>query len=196
MDSFNDQILFELALFIGSVHIILSLLRYVGRNWSAVGWILFIIGGYLYFPYMLKTASLLNYAFGVPGTEGAAWGLNLVYGGIGLATALALVQKKWGGLAEPMVVIQVFGDILSYLRLYALGLAGAIVAATINSMAAEAGLFFGFFILLLGHTVNIGLGIMSGVIHGLRLNFLEWYHYSFEGGGKLFTPLRLLQREQ
>jgi V/A-type H+-transporting ATPase subunit I len=31
---------------------------------------------------------------------------------------------------------------------------------------------------------------MGGVIHGLRLNFLEWYHYSFEGGGKRFNPLK------
>jgi len=31
---------------------------------------------------------------------------------------------------------------------------------------------------------------MSGVIHGLRLNFIEWYHYSFEGDGKLFNPLK------
>ncbi|EPP35519.1 putative V-type sodium ATP synthase subunit I domain protein [Chlamydia psittaci 84-8471/1] len=31
---------------------------------------------------------------------------------------------------------------------------------------------------------------MGGVIHGLRLNFIEWYHYSFDGGGKLLHPLK------
>jgi V/A-type H+-transporting ATPase subunit I len=36
---------------------------------------------------------------------------------------------------------------------------------------------------------------MGGTIHGLRLNFLEWYHYSFEGGGKPFDPLRKLKVE-
>jgi V/A-type H+-transporting ATPase subunit I len=64
------------------------------------------------------------------------------------------------------------------------------MAVTFNEMAANAGVFFGFFILLLGHTVNMTMGIMGGVIHGLRLNFLEWYHYSFEGGGRLFHPLK------
>jgi len=34
---------------------------------------------------------------------------------------------------------------------------------------------------------------MGGVIHGLRLNFIEWYHYSFDGDGKLFDPLKLLK---
>ena len=41
--------------------------------------------------------------------------------------------------------------------------------------------------------MNLGLGLMSGIIHGLRLNFLEWYHYCFEGGGRLFKPLKRLK---
>jgi V/A-type H+-transporting ATPase subunit I len=55
----------------------------------------------------------------------------------------------------------------------------------------DAGLFFGALIIALGHVTNITLGIMGGVIHGLRLNFLEWYHHCFEGGGKKFNPLKL-----
>ena len=45
-------------------------------------------------------------------------------------------------------------------------------------------------------TINIALGIMSGVIHGLRLNFIEWYHYSYTGGGKLFNPLKKLTMKE
>ena len=89
------------------------------------------------------------------------------------------------------MLIQIFADILSYLRLYALGLAGALV----NSDHQRSCRFSSFCLrrfncTALGHCVNIVLGIMGGVIHGLRLNFLEWYHYCFEGGGKMFNPLK------
>jgi V/A-type H+-transporting ATPase subunit I len=50
-------------------------------------------------------------------------------------------------------------------------------------------------VIILGHGINISLGLMAGVIHGLRLNFIEWYHYSFEGGGRFFNPLKLLKLE-
>jgi V/A-type H+-transporting ATPase subunit I len=50
-------------------------------------------------------------------------------------------------------------------------------------------------LVLIAHFINLVLGTMGGVIHGLRLNFLEWYHYSFEGGGKKFQPLKLLKIE-
>ena len=91
--------------------------------------------------------------------------------------------------------IQIFSDTMSYFRLYALGLAGAMLASVINDLASGVPLVIGIVILVLGHGVNILLSIMSGVIHGLRLNYLEWYHYSFEGDGKIFNPLRQLTRD-
>lgn len=64
------------------------------------------------------------------------------------------------------------------------------MAETFNRMGIDLGLFFGIIVILGGHGINFVLGTMGGVIHGLRLNFIEWYHYSFDGGGKLFKPLR------
>jgi V/A-type H+-transporting ATPase subunit I len=90
-----------------------------------------------------------------------------------------------------MNMVQIFGDVLSYIRLYALALAGMMVASTFNNLGISVGIIGGIFIILFGHLTNVSLSIMGGVIHGLRLNFLEWYHYSFEGGGRLFNPLRL-----
>ena len=59
-------------------------------------------------------------------------------------------------------------------------------------MGIELGLVgTGDLVILIGHLINMSLSIMGGTIHGLRLNFLEWYQYSFEGGGRLFNPLRL-----
>ncbi|MCB1136617.1 MAG: V-type ATP synthase subunit I, partial [Chlamydiia bacterium] len=132
---------------------------------------------------------------GVDKTAGAEAGLELLYGGMGSALLLAIIQNKGAGVLEIMNLIQVFADVLSYLRLYALGLAGAMMSATFNQIGAEVSFVAGMLIILIGHTVNIVLSIMGGVIHGLRLNFLEWYHYSFEGGGKLFNPLRRLSAE-
>ncbi len=195
LDNVGRSILLELALVVGIVHIALSFFRYLSRNWSGLGWIIVLVGGYLYFPHYLGETSLLHYVFGVPPSFGATEGLELIYIGIGLAVLLALLQHRLGGLAEPMNLIQIFADVLSYLRIYALGLASAIVSETINEMYGAMPLLLAIVVIACAHVVNMLLGIMGGIIHGLRLNFIEWYHYSFEGGGKPFDPLRLYEVE-
>jgi V/A-type H+-transporting ATPase subunit I len=67
------------------------------------------------------------------------------------------------------------------------------MASTFNQEGSALGLAIGVVIILIGHTMNIGLSFMGGVIHGLRLNFLEWYHYCFTGGGRLFKPLQKIR---
>jgi V/A-type H+-transporting ATPase subunit I len=195
LNAISDNIMFELALFIGVVHLIISLARYAGRNWHNIGWILFLVGAYLYFPYNLDVPSILNYVGGIDLSAGGAFGLQLMIVGIGAAWILAMIKYGWTGIFEITVLIQVFADTLSYLRLYALGLAGVIVASTINEIASRLPLIIGVLLIVVAHFINIILATMSGIIHGLRLNFLEWYHYSFEGGGKPFKPLKLLEKE-
>ncbi len=194
LNDFYNSLLLEISLLVGMIHIILSFLRHLFRNWAGAGWILFIIGGYFFFPSILKATTLVNIMGWVPKSIAYPIGKELVYWGITLASLLALIQKKWLGLLEPMNAIQVFSDILSYLRLYALALASIIMAQTFNKMGMEAGIVFGAFIILVGHSINCLLTIMGGVIHGLRLNFLEWYRYCFEGGGRMFNPLRNLKK--
>ncbi len=191
-EDFYDNVLMELSLFIGLVHISLSFLRYMRRNWTGLGWILFMVGGYLYFPSFLEATSFLNFMGWISKPAAFAAGKQMLYAGLGLVFVISLLmKKKWGALHELTNAVQVFADVLSYLRLYALALAGMIMAATFNELGVKCGLIGGFFVVVLGHIVNLTLTIMSGVIHGLRLNFLEWYHYSFEGGGRLFAPLRI-----
>ncbi|MDP1880749.1 MAG: V-type ATPase 116kDa subunit family protein [Parachlamydiaceae bacterium] len=195
LNRMTDNIMFELALFIGVVHLFISMLRYAKRQWQNIGWAIFLIGAYLYFPSYLKAPSLLNYVAGIDLHRGGVIGLELIFIGIGLAWILSIIRNGWTGLFEVVTLIQVFADTLSYLRLYALGLAGAIVASTVNEIASGMPLIIGIVLVLIAHFINIILATMSGVIHGLRLNFLEWYHYSFEGGGKQFQPLKLLKKE-
>jgi V/A-type H+/Na+-transporting ATPase subunit I len=194
--TFSDNILLEISLMLGVIHISLSLLRYLNRNWAGIGWVAFLIGGYLYFPSILNATSMVNFLGWVDKNVAHDIGDQLLYSGIGVAVVLALIQKRLKGLAEIMNVVQVFADVLSYLRLYALALAGSIMAATFNEIGAMIGLVGGFAIIILGHGVNILLGLMAGVIHGLRLNFIEWYHYSFDGGGRLLKPLMLLKSKE
>lgn len=193
LNEFRGNILLELALLIGVIHISCSLLRYVTRNWAALGWIIFMVGGYLFFPKMLHATSLVHFLGWISKPVAFAVGLQMIYVGSCLAVVLALIQKKMHGLHEVMNVVTIFADVLSYLRLYALALAATIMAETFNTMGVDVGLVFGVLIILAGHAINIVLGVQGGIIHGLRLNFIEWYHYSFTGGGRLFRPLLKLK---
>lgn len=193
-DEFYDNILMECSILIGVIHLALSFMRYLGRNYSNAGWILFMIGGYLYFPSQLNATSLVHFLSILEKPYAFLLGQYCMYAGIGIAVIAALIQRGIAAsLSEIMNLIQVFADVLSYLRLYALGLAGMIMASTFNDIGMAMGLKFGFIVIIIGHLVNITLVIMGGVIHGLRLNFLEWYHYSFEGGGREFRPLKFLK---
>lgn len=190
LEKFIDNIMMELALFLGSFHIITSLLRSARRNISSIGWIIFMVGAYCYLPSFLNATSMIHFIFGLEKGFAASIGFYLIWAGLAFACCAALIEKRAGGLLEPMQMIQIFSDVLSYLRIYALAMAGAIVASVINEFAYGSGWLLGGVLLVGGHLFNMVLAIMGGLIHGLRLNFLEWYRYSFEGGGKLFRPLQ------
>lgn len=190
LDEFFTNIWLELTILVGVIHLSLSFLRNFKRSFSALGWIAFMVGGYLYFPSILGATSIVNFIGWIEKPLGAAIGLQLVYGGIGFALIAAVIQQGFKGLSEIANLVQVFADVLSYLRLYALSLASSIMASTFNQEGAALGLVLGGVVILAGHLINISLGFMGGIIHGLRLNFLEWYHYCFEGGGRLFKPLK------
>ena len=108
-----------------------------------------------------------------------------------------------GGLLALTKVTSAFGDALSYLRLFALGLASASLAVAFNDMAGQvreavpgAGLLLALTILLLGHGLNFILSLSSGVIHGLRLNVIEFFNWGLTDEGSLFRHFRRKEREQ
>jgi V/A-type H+-transporting ATPase subunit I len=106
------------------------------------------------------------------------------------------------GLRALTGVTRVFGDVLSYLRLFALGLASASLALTFNDLARQAGqvqglgLLFAILILFVGHLLNLLLALMSGVVHGLRLNYIEFYNWALSGEGYAFKPFRKKEARQ
>lgn len=91
----------------------------------------------------------------------------------------------------------ILGDILSYLRLYALGLAGAMLGFAFNDLArmalGDGGARWIAFILIvvIGHTLNIAMAALGAFVHPLRLNFLEFFKNSdYEGVGVHYNPLK------
>lgn len=97
----------------------------------------------------------------------------------------------------PLKVISSFGDVVSYLRLFAVGYASAVLASTFNGMAASigfnsiAGSLGAAIILFLGHGLNIILGFMAVIVHGVRLNMLEFSgQMGMEWSGKEYAPFK------
>ncbi|RHJ87791.1 V-type ATP synthase subunit I [Parabacteroides sp. AM08-6] len=91
------------------------------------------------------------------------------------------------------------GDTLSYIRLFAIGLTGAILGGVFNSLAVDMTEGMNvvlraicmLLILLIGHSINIGLCTISSLVHPLRLIFVEYYkNAEFEGGGKEYKPFK------
>jgi V/A-type H+-transporting ATPase subunit I len=85
---------------------------------------------------------------------------------------------------------------LSYLRLFALGLASAQLAVTFNGLSQDAakiggvGTLLAILIAVFGHGINFVLAIMGGVVHGLRLNCIEFFNWSLTEEGRPFQPFR------
>lgn len=91
-------------------------------------------------------------------------------------------------------VVNVFSDIVSYIRLWAVGLAGAAISATVNELAGPLLGNFLFMILAIillvfGHGLNMILNILSVIVHGIRLNTLEFSsHLDMSWSGHKFKP--------
>lgn len=88
------------------------------------------------------------------------------------------------------------GDVLSYVRLFALGLSGGILASVFNSLAAGMSPdnaivkpIVYLLIFLIGHAINIFMNTLGAIVHPVRLTFVEFYkNAEFEGGGKKYNP--------
>ena len=97
----------------------------------------------------------------------------------------------------PLTVISCFGDIVSYLRLFAVGLAGLTMETTFNSMVIGDGInsvlsgLIAALVLFFAHALNIVLGLLSVVVHGIRLNLLEFSgHMGMQWSGKEYIPFK------
>ncbi len=168
---------------------------------AQVGWLSMVIG--LYF--LVLNLVLDKTAFPVPG-----YALWMIVGGI--ATYFVFTEQKGGnffknifkGLANFLPTflsaVSSFSDIISYIRLFAVGLAGYAIAESFNGMAGAlpSGLVrvsAGLLILVFGHGLNLAMSSLSVVVHGIRLNMLEYSgHLGMEWSGVGYAPFALKKK--
>ncbi|MBN1503305.1 V-type ATP synthase subunit I [Candidatus Woesearchaeota archaeon] len=111
-------------------------------------------------------------------------GINGLLAGVGFV--IILIGEGTRGAIE---IPGILSNILSYGRLMAVGLASVSLAAVVNEMAGELfqtgviGILVAVLILIIGHTINIALGILSPFLHSLRLHYVEFFTKFFKGGG-------------
>jgi len=148
-----------------------------------------------FFPAVIKYAGYI---------KGSDW----VYDGfifmMAIVILIALIKSKQNIILRPIMsllklydTVGYFGDVLSYSRLMALGLATGGVALAINMIAELAadipgiGIIVQIAILIFGHAFNIVINVLGSFIHSMRLQFVEFFQKFFEGGGSAFKPFKL-----
>lgn len=186
----------RLSTVVGGLHIILANLikayQLKGKKiaLASLGWVCLVCGGFL----LWQAEEVLPYAPYSLFVLGCS--LVLFFSDdIAINKPMDLFFQLLSGIKNMAAMSKLFGDILSYLRLFALGLASASLAITFNQLAGQVyssgsgsgiSLLWSILILIFGHTLNLMLCLMSGVVHGLRLNFIEFYNWSVSDEGYPF----------
>lgn len=200
------DVMMVLALVIGVLHIILAMtikaISYTKRDGfkntvSTWGWLLLIVGG-------ICTA-ILAMTFSLP-TETVKW----IMIAIGAVSALGIFVFNTPG-RNPLINIGaglwdtygmttgLLGDVLSYIRLYALGLAGGMLGAAFNQLGVQVlgenpnvGTWIGFILIVtFGHVLNLLMACLGAFVHPLRLSFVEYFkNAGYEGSGKIYAPFK------
>lgn len=207
--NFDKQMV--LALIIGVIHIsvaltikaIVSTVRFGFKNaLSDWGWLVVVVGfvitGTLMFLNLIPE-NVSTWAFIIIGGVGALgiYILNDLHRNVFVNIGAGL----WGtyNMASGLM-----GDTLSYMRLYALGLAGAMLGGVFNQLAVMSGDAVGGvvgwivcgLILVFGHTLNIAMSCLSAFVHPLRLNFVEYFKNSgYEGIGVSYNPFTTVENK-
>jgi len=198
LDMNNSKLMMGVSVLVGGIHVVLANImnarRYADRRdgLASVGWACAVSGGLL-----LASGAAIPALGLLKSIGGGAVGLGLILVVGFTAWREKPLKRLILGLLGLTRVSGAFGDILSYLRLFALGLASASLAMAFNDMAAgirsampSVGLLLALLVLAFGHALNILLGVSSGVIHGLRLNVIEFFNWGLKDEGRLFKPFR------
>ncbi len=109
-------------------------------------------------------------------------------------------MKVGGGILSLYDIIGYFSDILSYSRLFALGLSTAVLAVVVNNfvMLFKDIPFVGFIlaalVFIIGHFFNMLISGMGAFIHSTRLQYVEYFTKFYEGGGTPFKPFKIITK--
>jgi len=198
---FNNNQMFVLTLVLGVVQILfgmcikaanrISQLGFI-HGLSTIGWIVFLVSFIVstLFKDFMPMFGMLHLIFIIP-----ALILIFFFNSPGKNPLLNLGLGLWDTYN---MATGLLGDVLSYVRLFALGLSGGILASVFNSLAAGmspdnaiAGPIVAILIFLIGHAINIFMNVLGAIVHPVRLTFVEFYkNAEFAGGGKKYAPFK------
>ncbi len=166
---------------------------------AQIGWLMCIVGLY----YLVLNLILSQSRFPMYNVV-----YNVIYFGVALVFVFGkqdgsnffkCILKSFGGIIEQfLTTVSGFADIISYIRLFAVGLAGLSISASFNTMSipllksSNIGLIVaGIIVILFGHVLNIMLSLLSVIVHGVRLNMLEFSnHLGQEWSGCAYRPFK------
>ena len=199
--SLDNQQMFNLSLILGGVQIIFGMiLKAVNQTIqfgfkyavATIGWL-----------FILVSTAI---AFAAPGFIPMGGTVHMVFLAIGVLMAYlynspgknVFVNIGLGLWDSYNMATGLLGDVLSYVRLFALGLSGGILASVFNSLAVGmspdnviAGPIVMVLIFVIGHAINMFMNVLGAMVHPMRLTFVEFFKNSgYEGGGKEYKPFK------
>jgi len=196
---FTDLNMFWFAIIFGLIQIIFARMinavyTMIHKGWQYgmqnIGWSIVIIWAAWYYATTMSANIMMPAFMNWVAIVGAS--LILLF----TSDSSNIFKRLFKGATAFYDVTSVFGDMLSYIRLFGLGTAGAILGMVVNSVAmsladiAYVGWFFAILMLLFGHILVILLSSLGAFVHPMRLTFVEFYkNASFGGGGRAFRPL-------
>jgi V/A-type H+-transporting ATPase subunit I len=195
----NPMLMFGLALALGFIQVIFGLVVEMVENFRAGD---FAAGFFDQVTWIVLLCSAVLFGLTKMGPVPAGYAAIAKWGAIGAAVGIVGFTHREGnpgirigwGLYNLYGATGFLGDVLSYARLLALGLATGGIAMVINAVAIMVkgipvvGIPVMIFVLAAGHTLNIAVNALGGFVHSARLQYVEFYPKFFEGGGRRFRP--------
>ncbi|MDR0977052.1 MAG: V-type ATP synthase subunit I, partial [Prevotellaceae bacterium] len=197
----DNNAMFQLSLILGVIQILFGMvLKAVNQAIqfgfryavATIGWIILLV--------TTAFAAVLPTVLPLGGTVylciiGAAAAMIFLYNSPGKNIFLNIGLGFWDSYN---MATGLLGDVLSYVRLFALGLSGGILAGVFNSLAtgmSPDNVIFGPIVMVLifviGHAINIFMNVLGAMVHPMRLTFVEFFKNSgYEGGGKEYHPFK------
>lgn len=186
---------FTLGLIQISLAHVIGVFRYIKsfKSLGELGSLMMTIGMYFVVLNLVVDAQKYPLTNVVLGLIGVGFLLNFVFINYDGSLGKGILESLKNIITMLLGIVNMFGDIMSYIRLWAVGLAGSAISATINSMA---GPFLGGFIifaalliLFFGHGLNFVMNALSVIVHGVRLNTLEFSnHLGLTWSGFKYEP--------
>lgn len=177
------------ALYLGIAHVLIAISLGVWENYKHGH-----IGHALEkFGMLLGVLALIIISFGFFGVAPFNAQPMLILAGVMLVVGSVLIIKTLGPMMGPVGVLEIMslgGNIISYARLMALGVAAIAIADIANGLPAAFGPWLGIPAAILVHLLNIGISMASPTIHALRLNFVEFLPKFYAPEGRGFNPFR------